>query len=260
MLQLGSHNYLLVFVHEWVSKWIKIWVWERKKVGKTDTSAYFYIYSFSIFAYINYIPNIRSITLKEEVSTFLLNIIYFFFIPQALYQTLSCVVHSPSRPSGDPGGGSHLSISRCCRSQLFWSNMRPGRHLWWRQMLLHKPAGSQCGFYNIKQTAFLSRCRVSLQRKPHCTGTRCDTAWAVGLALSMFVYAWAWVWMSATTTQSSTWHFHPSPTCPSAHCPLCCETKAASVKLDRSIMVEFKWLYSKQQILIHFVSGGKKNS
>lgn len=118
----------------------------------------------------------------------------------------------PLRPSGHPGGGSHLSISRCCPGQLFWSNVRPGRHLRWRQMLLHKPAGSQCGFCNIKQTAFLSRCSVSLQRKPHCAGTRCGTAWAVGLALNMFVYAW--VWMCATTIQHLTLP-------PFTHMPLC---------------------------------------
>lgn len=143
------------------------------------------------------------------MSTSPLSLIYFFpFISQAPYQTLSSVVHSPHWPSGHPGGGSHLSISRCCPGRLFWSNVLPGRNMRWRQMLLHKPVSSQCGFYNIKQTAFLSQCTVSLRRKPHCTGTRCDTAWAVGLALNVFVHEWV-----------CGRRFHPSPTCPSAYLP-----------------------------------------
>lgn len=111
-----------------------------------------------------------------------------------------CVFHSTSSlshyeqycsfspwPSGHPGGGSHLSISHCCPGQLLWSNVHPGRHLRWRQMLLHKPASSQCGFYNIKQIVFLCWCSASLQRKPHCTGTRSDIVRGVGL---LCLYEW----------------------------------------------------------------------
>lgn len=160
-----------------------------------------------------------------------------FSIPQAPYQTPSSVVHSPPWPSGHPGGGSHLSISHCSPGQLFWSNVHPGRHLWWRQMLLHKPASSQCGFYNIKQTAFLFQCNVSLQRKPYCTGTKCDTAWVVGLALGVLVCA-----RGCVQLQSSTWHFHSSFTY-----AICSSPLQSSFRLDHSTVVQvtkFKFIVS----------------
>lgn len=52
----------------------------------------------------------------------------------------SVVPYNPFGPWGQPGGGSHLSVSDSCPSQLFWSNVWPGRRPLWRQMLLHKPA------------------------------------------------------------------------------------------------------------------------
>lgn len=120
-------------------------------------------------------------------------------------------------------------------------------------MLLHKPAGSQCGFYNIKQTAFLSRCSVSVQRKPPCTGTRCDTAWAVGMALSMCVCMWTY----ASTVQHLT--LPPFTHMPPANCLLRCKTNGASLRLDRSIMVQFKCLYLKQEATFVFILSQRKN-
>lgn len=129
-------------------------------------------------------------------------------------------------PSGHPGGGSHLSISHCCPGQLLWSNVHPGRHLRWRQMLLHKPASSQCGFYNIKQIVFLCWCSASLQRKPHCTGTRSDIVRGVGL---LCLYEWVDVYSLNLALP------------PFTHVPFCLlpyfyEIKAAWVRLDLIII------------------------
>lgn len=128
-----------------------------------------------------------------------------------------------------------MSISRCCPGQLFRSNVRPGRHLRRRQMLLHTHTGSQRGFYDIKQTAFLSRCTVTLQRKPHCTGTRCDAAWAVGLLASLPC-------LCIRECVSGCEYLTPPPsttTCPSARCLLHWKTKESSVGLDRSVILQF---------------------
>lgn len=62
-------------------------------------------------------------------------------------------MNSSAWPSGHPGGVSHLSTSRCCSTKLFPSKLSTGRHQQRRQMLLHKPAVSQCGLYKIKQAA-----------------------------------------------------------------------------------------------------------
>ena len=153
---------------------------------------------------------------------------------------MSSVVRSPPpQPSGHPGGGFHLSISRCCPGQLFWSNVRPGSHVRWRQMLLYKHTGSQCGFHN-KQTAFLRGRGATLQRKPQRTGTRCDTAWAVGPSSPRGRVHKSAQW-GCDRWQSGTWRLRPPPTWPSA--ARCRETEAASVRLDRSIMAQFKRLY-----------------
>lgn len=87
---------------------------------------------------------------------------------------------SPFAPSGHPGGGSHLSISHCCSDQLFWSNVHPGRHLRWGQMLLHR-----CFFIKLNRFPPLGRCCLPLQGKPEWIGTRCDIFWALGLAHDM---------------------------------------------------------------------------
>lgn len=100
-----------------------------------------------------------------------------FITPREALLPFILAIRSPRRRY------SFVHLTHCCPGQLFSYNVHPGRHLRRGQMLLHKPAGSHCGFSDIKQAAFLGCSSVTLQRKPHCIGAGCDTSWSVGLAL-----------------------------------------------------------------------------
>lgn len=104
---------------------------------------------------------------------------FFFNSTSPLLHTEKCCSFF-FRPSGHPGGGTHLSISHCCPGQLFWSNVHLGRHLRWCQMLLHK--APTVAFQTLNRQPFLGCRSVTLQRKPLCTGTGCDILRLVDLA------------------------------------------------------------------------------
>lgn len=135
------------------------------------------------------------------------------------------IINSSARPSGHPGGVSHLSTSRCCSTKLFPSKLSTGRHQQWLQMLLHKPAASQCGLYKIKQTAFSTWYGTKRERENKRLAALAygrKTALALGPVL-FAQYMRVCLWMFVC---NFVWLFHPLATRPSANCLLSCETKA----------------------------------
>ena len=136
-----------------------------------------------IFPYTLFYPNITSFTLKLKQWALLPHTLSIScLIPRAPYQTMSSVVPSPAPPLSHQVTQEEVFICPSHAAVLAnYSDLMCGLAAICgdaRCYCINTPAPSVVSIINRRPS--LVGAGVTLQRKPQCTGTRCDTARAVG--------------------------------------------------------------------------------